>query len=501
MTLSRGRQGEVILSIDQGTTNTKALLVSRPGAPVFCTAAPLALIHSHPERIEQSPEAIWASVVNVASKCLSYAAESGFTIAGIAISNQRETALAWHRKDGRAAGQCRELAVPALGRHLPRSSAAQRCHPTQNGPSAGSLVTASKWRWMLIEDRGPAYGELADAGELCLGTVDSWLIYKLTQGGVHATDHSNASRTALLNLRALEWDNALLTLFEIPASALPQILPSSGNFGSCSAIPGLAGVPIVAAVGDSHAALAAHGCDTAGIIKATYGTGSSLMMLSGVFPEETSSLARTVAWSTRDGALYALEGNIAMTGSAVQWVGDFLGWSIQSDDAMALAARSTMRRVCFLCRPWRVWARRTGMPMPAVRSRAGAVAQGSASGAGGVDAIAYQVADVFMPWRRRRNRRCLSCTRMAARHETEFDAVSGRYPCPRRASLHHRGALLLGAAWLGGLALGWWKTLAEPRENTPPRRKEFVRTCPKRSANGSARDGRTRATHVDAGIA
>ena len=175
MTLSR----EVIVAIDQGTTNTKALLVSSSGAPGFCTAAPVPLIHAHPGHIEQSPEAIWTSVVDVAGKCVNHAAESGLTIAGIAISNQRETAVAWHRTTGqpltnavswqcpRSAGICRALI--------------QHSHTIQSrsGLPLNPLVTASKWRWMLAEDRAVA---TADTGELCFGTVDSWLIYKMTAG-------------------------------------------------------------------------------------------------------------------------------------------------------------------------------------------------------------------------------------------------------------------------------------------------------------------------------
>jgi glycerol kinase len=461
MTLSR----EVILAIDQGTTNTKALLVSSSGAPLFCAAAPVQLIHAHAGRIEQSSEAIWASVLDVASRCVNHAAESGFTVAGIAISNQRETAVAWHRDTGqslgnavswqcpRSAGICRAL--------LPHSHAIQ----SRTGLPLNPLVTGSKWRWMLGEDHA---AELADDGELCLGTVDSWLIYKMTQGAVHATDHSNASRTALLDLRSLEWDDAMLALFDIPASALPQILPSSSSFGHCRGIPGLGGVPIVAAAGDSHAALAARGCDSAGTIKATYGTGSSLMMLSRAFPEETSSLARTVAWSTRDGALYALEGNISMTGSAVQWVGEFLGLAHPAEDAAALAAGVEDAAGVFFVPAMAG----LGAPYWDAEARGAMFGLGRSHKAAhlaraAIDAIAYQVADVFYAMEE------ATQSTLPALH-ADGGATRNRDLMQFQAGILGRNVLrsaieelsCLGAAWLGGLTLGWWKTLAQPHENT-----------------------------------
>jgi glycerol kinase len=466
MTLSR----EVIVAIDQGTTNTKGLLVSSSGAPVFCTAAPVSLIHAHPGHIEQSPEAIWASVVDVASKCVGKAAESGFTVAGISISNQRETAVAWHRTTGEPLGNAVSWQCPRSAGICRALAAHSHAIQSRTGLPLNPLVTASKWRWMLAEDRASPYAELADAGELCLGTVDSWLIYKMTEGAVHATDHSNASRTALLNLRSLAWDDALLALFDIPASALPQILPSSSSFGRCSGIPGLAGVDIVAAVGDSHAAMAVRGCDRAGTIKATYGTGSSVMMLSGGFPEETSSLARTVAWSTSDGALYALEGNISMTGSAVQWVGEFLGLAHPSEDAVALAAEVEDAAGLFFVPAM------AGLGAPYWDPEA----RGSMFGLGrshkaahlaraAVDAIAYQVADVFYAMEE------ASQSTLPALH-ADGGATRNRDLMQFQADIVGRSVLrstieelsCLGAAWLGGLTLGWWKTLAQPHENTAP---------------------------------
>ena len=157
---------------------------------------------------------------------------------------------------------------------------------------------------------------------LRFGTVDTWLIHQFTGGTRHVTDFTNASRTGLLNLHTLQWDSELLNLFGIPSAAMPTLHSTSGCFGKCVAIHELGGVPILAAVGDSHAAMFGHGCYRSGSVKATYGTGSSLMALAPSLPMDTPSLARTIAWSIEGNTQFALEGNIAMTGSAIQWLGE-----------------------------------------------------------------------------------------------------------------------------------------------------------------------------------
>ncbi|MGB6719298.1 MAG: FGGY family carbohydrate kinase, partial [Terracidiphilus sp.] len=333
--------GEWILAIDQGTTNTKALLADREGRTVFRTSVPLEILQPQPGFVEQDPLALWQSVVQAAAACVRRAEMEHATIAGIAIANQRETAVAWRGASAGASAagepvgnaitwQCRRSA-PICERLRSHASTIKSI----SGLPLDPLLSATKWAWLF--DRRPELRAAAEAGQILLGTVDSWLLYNFTAGGLHATDHSNASRTALLNLNTLDWDAALLDLFEIPRAALPAVRPSSGIFARCAAIPALAGVPIVSMIGDSHAALAGHGRYEDGTVKATYGTGSSLMMLTPGLAGE-KNLARTVAWSTAAGARYALEGNIAMSGAAVQWVGEFLGLAHPIEDAAALAA-------------------------------------------------------------------------------------------------------------------------------------------------------------------
>ena len=292
------------------------------------------------------------------------------------------------------------------------------------------------------------------------------------------TDHSNAARTALLNLRSLAWDDALLTFFDIPASALPA---NSSFVESASAT-----------VARSRASQefrlwrrwAIHmrrwpraAATVPGTIKATYGTGSSLMMLSGEFPEETSSLARTVAWSTSEGALYALEGNISMTGSAVQWVGEFLELAHPSEDAVTLAAEVDDAAGLFfvpamagLGAPyWNADVR--GAMFGLTRSHKAAHMARAA-----VDAIAYQVADVFHAMEEATH------STLPALH-ADGGATRNRELMQFQADILGRNVLrstieelsCLGAAWLGGLTLGWWKTLAQPHETFHPLMEESRR--------------------------
>ncbi|MDE3163537.1 MAG: hypothetical protein KGL64_09785, partial [Acidobacteriota bacterium] len=254
--------GDCILAIDQGTTNTKGLLFDREGNAIFKTVSSVSLIQPRPGYIEQDPLELWRSTLDVMQACAAFAEEAGTKIAGIAISNQRETAVAWRPVKGSGAAglpvcnaiswQCRrsEPVCEAL-----RDFAGLLQDKT--GLPLDPLLSATKWKWLL--DEQSSLREEAEHGKMLLGTVDSWLLYNLTQGQAHATDLTNASRVALLNLESLDWDDELLALFQIPRQALPTLHASSGSFGVCRAVPELAGVPVVAMIGDSHAAMVGHG--------------------------------------------------------------------------------------------------------------------------------------------------------------------------------------------------------------------------------------------------
>ncbi|MCW6530474.1 FGGY family carbohydrate kinase [Sphingomonas sp. MMSM20] len=328
-----------ILAIDQGTTNTKALLVSPDGAIRARASRPMTLTHPQPGWSEQSADAIWASVAAAVDELVTGAPDT--TIAAVAISNQRETIVLWDAATGRPL-------APAISWQCRRSS--DRCavlraagHEAmvleRTGLGLDPLFPAAKLAWLL--DAIPGARDRAAAGELRAGTVDSWLLWNLTGGTVHATDHGNAARTQLLNLRTLEWDATLLALFGVPRTLLPDLRASDSLFGTVAAgrtaLP--AGIPIHAVMGDSHAALFGHGIREPGAAKVTIGTGSSIMALTGGPVQSANGLSSTIAWSRGDRAHYALEGNIAVSGHTAAFVARLLG---MADEAALSALAETV---------------------------------------------------------------------------------------------------------------------------------------------------------------
>ncbi len=451
----------LILAIDQGTTNTKALLINGSGTPVFRTSVPIALIYAARGRVEQAPEQLWESVRKVIGECVLYASQNGSLIEALAISNQRETAIAWNVETGKSIGN-------AISWQCTRSAEiCQRLEPhadvirMSTGLPLATLISAGKWSWLLECDRRA--NMLAQSGDLRFGTVDSWLIHRLTGGLTHATDFSNASRTGLLNLQRLRWDTELLDIFGLPLAAMPELRASSGEFGKCSGIPEIEGVPILAAIGDSHAAMFGHGHYTPGTVKATYGTGSSLMALTPSLAPDHRSLARTIAWSIQGKTQFALEGNIAMTGSAVQWVGEFLHLADPAAEAASLAMTVPdadgvyfVPAMVGLGAPhWDAMAR--GNISGLCRSHTSAHLARAA-----VDAIAYQIADVFFAMERSGDIviPALHADGGATRNSSlmQFQADTLGRPVLRSVD---EELSAIGASWLAGLALGWWSSLAE----------------------------------------
>jgi glycerol kinase len=452
---------EFILAVDQGTTNTKAVLVDRSGRSVFQTAESLTLMHPQAGFVEQDADGIWNSVRKVMLECVAHVQRVDGHVMGIAISNQRETAVAWRRGNelvayGHAVSwQCRR-STEIVDRMSDRHEAIRDI----TGLPVDPLATAGKWTWMLKHDE--ALRAAVPRGEVCFGNVDAWLLANLTGGKVHATDHSNASRTALFDLAQLDWSEDMLEAFEIPRSVLPKVHSSASVFGICTSIQGLEGVPIVAMIGDSHAALFGHGSYVASAVKATYGTGSSLMMLTGSLPGPGTSLARTIAWSREEhGVTFALEGNIAMTGSSVAWVGEFLGLPEPVSGTVALAASVTdaaglvfVPGMVGLGAPY--WDTRTRGLMANLERFHKAAHLARAA----VDSIAFQVADVLF---------AMEDTSRTAIPELRVDGGATRNDALmqfqadiiQRPVLRSSNELLsaLGAAWLGGFTLGWWTSL------------------------------------------
>lgn len=314
----------LILAIDQGTTNTKAVLVEPSGRILARASAPARSSYPRPDWAEQSAGEIWESLRKVVAEILASGAPAP---QGIAIANQRETLILWDSETGAPIApamlwQCRRAArdCEAL-----RRSGADPLVTEASGLPINALFPAAKLGWAMRNL--PEAAALAAAGRLRAGTVDSWLLYKLTGGAEFATDHSNASRTQLFHTGKLAWDEALCGLFGAPLSALPEPRPSDSLFGhtaeGATALPG--GLPILAMMGDSHAALYGHGVRKPGFVKATYGTGSSLMTLTPGRVVSRSGLAGALAWSDRDGVAYGLEGNISVSAQGAAFVAETLG--------------------------------------------------------------------------------------------------------------------------------------------------------------------------------
>jgi len=444
-----------ILAIDQGTTNTKALLVDRNAQPAYRAAAPLHVLHPRPDFVEQDPNTILSSIESVIAKCLAYSRD----ISAIAITNQRETVLAWDRATGvplanAVTWQCRR--ATAICDRL-RANGYELLLRERTGLGIDPLFSAAKITWLLENISG--LRTRANAGEVCIGTVDSWLLHYLT--GEHLCDHSNASRTQLLNLHSLAWDSELAAIFDIPLAPLAQLHTSSGSFGTCKRL-GLQGIPIMAAVGDSHAALAGHGCTTPGAVKATYGTGSSLMTITASpISRPNSQLSQTIAWSTPSTVLFALEGNISMTGSALTWLEEFLALPNGVEELVELAnSVEDSAGVYFvpamsgLSAPhWDTGVRGTitGLSRTSTRQHLARAA---------LDSIAFQVRDVYEAMERESGTHftALHADGGATRNEALMQLQADILGKPIHRS-NNEDLSALGAARLAGLSLNWWPAL------------------------------------------
>ena len=305
----------VILALDAGTTNVKAIIVDREANILAQSSVPLAIQFPKSGWVEQSANEIWQAARKALKDCL--VKGSGHQPVALGISNQRETLVAWNRVTGEPVSPCivwqcrRSAEICQALRHKGVEDAIRG----KTGLQVDPLFPSSKIQW-LLENR-PDLLKLADKGELCLGTVDSWLVWNLTGGKRFVTDFSNASRTQLLNLSEGAWDPELLALFGVPASALSEVLGSSAHFGEAYLDTGKP-IPICGILGDSHAALLGHGVLEKGKVKATYGTGSSLMTLCDSPQTADKRVSTTIAWKL-DRIQYAYEGNITATGSGLSW--------------------------------------------------------------------------------------------------------------------------------------------------------------------------------------
>ena len=334
---------KAILAIDQGTTGTTVAVMNTRGVLLGSVNYEFPQIYPRPGWVEHDPEAIWASVLKGIRAVFRKGLCKPADVASIGITNQRETSLLWERRSGKPLGnaivwQCRRTASFCEGL---RKKGLESMVRDRTGLVLDPYFSASKFRWLLNDIEG-ARGR-ARRGDIAAGTIDSYLLYRLTGGAVHATDVSNASRTSLMNLRTLDWDPELLKLFNVPKKLLPEIIPSSGDLGRTQGVPGLPdGVPIAGIAGDQQSALFGQAGFDRGAAKCTFGTGSFILMNTGQdLMHSDAGLLSTVAWQLPGQKIpvYALEGGAFICGAAVQWLRDELGIIKRAPDIEKLASK------------------------------------------------------------------------------------------------------------------------------------------------------------------
>ena len=315
-----------ILAIDQGTTSTRAIVFNDEAQPIASAQVELRQHYPQPGWVEHDPLEIAEAAVDVSKRAVAQAGLAMTDITAVGITNQRESTVLWERATGRPLAnaivwQCRRTAEMCQGLEMRGYGETVR---QATGLVMDPYFSATKLRWLL--DSVPGAQQRAEAGELCFGTVDTWLMYRLTGGVSHVTDVTNASRTMLLNLYDFEWDPEMLSLFDVPREVLPQVLPSAGDFGVTDGDVFGAELPVTGIAGDQHAALYGQACFDSGMAKCTYGTGAFVLTNTGGSPvtSKEGGLLSTAGWQIGARRTYAVEGSIFSTGATVLWLRDGL---------------------------------------------------------------------------------------------------------------------------------------------------------------------------------
>jgi len=453
-----------VLALDQGTTSTRAILFDRRGRPVASAQEEFRQHFPHPGWVEHDPGDLWETTRRVALAVLRKAGAARGDVAAVGIANQRETTLLWDRRTGRplhraivwqdrrTAAACAALERRGLGPLFRK----------RTGLLLDPYFSGTKLAWLLDHIRGAR--SRAARGELAFGTVDTWLLWKLTGGRVHATDASNASRTLLVSLATGDWDRALLRALRIPPELLPRILPSSGIFGDIDAIEALRGVPVAGIAGDQQAALFGQGCFSPGMAKNTYGTGCFMLMNTGARPVASRHrLLTTIAWRVGGRTEYALEGSVFVGGAVVQWLRDGLGLISRSSEVEALAARvpdnggvAIVPAFAGLGAPY--WD-------PGARGAIVGVTRGTTAAhlaRAALESIAFQTADLIGAMEADSGRRIREL-RVDGGASVNNALMQFQSELIRAAVVRPRvtETTALGAAALAGLAVGFWRDRAE----------------------------------------
>ncbi|WP_426452486.1 glycerol kinase GlpK [Paenibacillus sp. S-38] len=452
-----------ILAIDQSTSGTKALIVDHEGLVVAGSASAHTQHYPAPGWVEHDALEIYRHVLQNAEEVLAKSAVSSEQLAAVTMTNQRETAVMWDRVTGiplcpAIVWQCQRTAE-ICERLI--ASGCEHVVKTRTGLVLDPYFSATKWRWMLEHVEG-AQEKLA-AGDLLAGTIDCWLLWKLTGGAVHATDYTNASRTSLFNIHTLRWDEELCRLFGVPSSLLPEVKASDSVFGFTQGAGALAdGIPIAGLIGDSQAALFGNHCFEEGMAKATYGTGTSVLMNVGTAPPPAGEgLVQAIAWGQGGTVTYALEAVIRTSGDSIKWIRDNLGMFDTFDEMDSLLAQAPSNEGVYLVPAF------VGLGAPYWEPHARAAITGMNRGTGrahiiraAMESIAYQVCDAV---------EMLQSQSGLVLRELRVDGGAST----NRALMQFQADMLgkqvrgsgvaelsaMGCVYMGGLAVGYWSSI------------------------------------------
>lgn len=458
---------EYILALDQGTTSSRAILFNHKGEIVTVAQKEFKQIYPKSGWVEHDPQEIWSTQLAVMAEAMAKEQLKLDAVKAIGITNQRETTIVWHKKTGkpiynaivwqdrRTADYCKKIAEQGH----------EQIIQEKTGLLIDAYFSASKINWILNHVEGAK--ELAEKGELAFGTVDSWLVYNLTNGEKHVTDVSNASRTLLLNINTLKWDKELLDIFKIPESMLPTVCSSSEIYGHTSDDITTVPVPIAGIAGDQQAALFGQLCTKKGMVKNTYGTGCFLLMNIGNKPViSKNKLVTTVAWKIGKEVSYALEGSVFIGGAVVQWLRDELGIIRSSSEVEKLATSVSDTNGVYLIPAF------SGLGAPHWNSEARGTLVGLSRGANAahiarasLESIAYQTHDIL---------KAMETDAASTINELRVDggATQNSFLMQFQADILQTKVIrpsttettAIGAAFLAGLAVGFWKDISELQE-------------------------------------
>ena len=449
-----------ILSLDQGTTSSRAILFNQEGQIVSIAQKEFTQIFPAPGWVEHDPLEIWSTQIGVASEVISKQAIGQASIAAIGITNQRETTVVWNKttglpiynaivwQDRRTADFCDQLKIAGK----------QAIIQSKTGLVIDAYFSASKIKWILDNVEGAR--AMAEKGELCFGTIDSWLVWKLTNGAVHVTDATNASRTMLYNIHELKWDTELLELFNIPMSMLPTVKSSSEVYGTTHLLVAGQAIPIAGIAGDQQAALFGQICTQPGMVKNTYGTGCFMLMHTGEKAVTSkNNLLTTIALQRNGKTYYALEGSVFIAGAVVQWLRDGLQLIRNSDEVEALAGSVTDTDGVYMVPAF------AGLGAPYWNQHAKGTIVGITRGTNtahiaraAIESIAYQSYDLLKAMEADAQIPILElrvdggATKNNLLMQFQSDLLGTKVIRPNMIE-----TTALGAAYLAGLAVGFWK--------------------------------------------